>query len=90
MAGPLREWPTFGVVDALFRNRLLRVVRMRRALCAWGACYSRGARMPGARSPGRALGEPASTFDERRFRAIRPLHAAAFTLLPADSPQVSA
>jgi len=40
--------------------------------------------------PGRALGEPASTVDERRFRAIRPLHAAAFTLLPADSPQVSA
>ena len=29
------------------------------------------------------------TFDERHFRAIRPLHAAAFTLLPADSAQVS-
>lgn len=24
------------------------------------------------------------TFDDRHFRAIRPLHAAAFTLLPAD------
>jgi uncharacterized protein len=30
------------------------------------------------------------TFDERHFRAIRPLHAAAFTVLPADSPQLSA
>jgi uncharacterized protein len=29
------------------------------------------------------------TFDERHFRAIRPLHAAAFTLLPADSAQKS-
>jgi predicted nucleic acid-binding protein len=26
------------------------------------------------------------TLDERHFRAIRPLHADAFTLLPADSP----
>jgi uncharacterized protein len=25
------------------------------------------------------------TFDERHFRAIKPLHAAAFTILPADS-----
>jgi predicted nucleic acid-binding protein len=25
------------------------------------------------------------TFDERRFRAIRPLHGEAFTLLPADA-----
>jgi uncharacterized protein len=29
------------------------------------------------------------TFDERHFRAIRPLHAAAFTLLPADSAKKS-
>ena len=29
------------------------------------------------------------TFDERHFRAIPPLHAAAFTLLPADSAQES-
>jgi uncharacterized protein len=29
------------------------------------------------------------TFDERHFRAIRPPHGAAFTLLPADSAQVS-
>ncbi len=25
------------------------------------------------------------TFDERHFRAIKPLHGEAFTLLPADS-----
>jgi predicted nucleic acid-binding protein len=25
------------------------------------------------------------TFDERHFRAIRPLHAEAFTILPADA-----
>jgi len=30
------------------------------------------------------------TLDERHFRAIRPLHATAFTLLPTDSPQASA
>ena len=30
------------------------------------------------------------TFDHRHFRAIRPLHAVAFTVLPADGPHVSA
>lgn len=25
-------------------------------------------------------------FDERHFRAMRPLHAEAFTILPADAP----
>ena len=29
------------------------------------------------------------TFDERHFRAIRPLHANAFTILPADGGPAS-
>jgi predicted nucleic acid-binding protein len=30
------------------------------------------------------------TLDERHFRAMRPLHADAFTILPADSPDLAA